>query len=478
MLRAALNFAAGVIVIGAGTYWAYNQANTISEVAAKKLGVSVVQDPLSIETSPSSSMSALPPKTPAAVAPQKNFRGQDQVAYLALMAKFNTGDYFGALALADQAVADHHLSSEFHAWLRLQLPAILASAGWLKIKLGDCDEASRLLMRSDALRRTIESTKGLAFCNQKLNNTAAADEFFQAYLELQPDDLEMQVLYTDSLESQGRFSEAVKILDDVVTEGTGDMQKEASRRLKAMRGRANESHNQATESSRHFVVTFRPSDHEDIIGFVMETLEQAVDEFQDDYAFRDPIGQFEVILYPTDAFRGAVAGGPEWAVGVFDGRLRIPVRQRTTANAAKIDESLRNVLRHELVHALNSQMTGRRPLPPWFEEGLAQRLACGRTGCGPTQFPPTPGDFLATANFDAPYIALSADAAGQAYRQSLYLVRTIESMRGREEGLRGIIRNLNVSGDLSSEAILRPINLNFEQVRTQAALFWKQKNSF
>jgi len=413
-----------------------------------------------------------PPQSPALTA-GKNFAPLDLRTVTDLMAKFNTGDYLGAVTVADQAAVNPQLTATFQQWLREQMPAILISAGWIKIKLGECDEGVRLLTRAEGFRRTLESAKGLAYCHHKLGNIAAADEHFQHYFEMKPEDPDLLRLYADALESQGRFAEAVQSLEAAMTHSDGEQKKTAEQRLAAMRLRSKESRSQTTDSSRNFIITYRSGDHEDLVAVVLETLEQALDEYIEDYGYKEPLTRLEVVLYPFEQFRGIVAGGPEWAEGVFDGRLRIPVKLAQVR--ARDYLFLKMVLRHELVHALNAQMSGGRGLPPWFEEGLAQRLSCPRTGCGKFAFPPTPGTFLPLASFSSSYLTLDAVAAGQAYRQSLYIIYTLESMKTGEDVLRSMIRAVHSSGSLDSDAVLNPAGLTFAEVHKQAADWWAER---
>jgi len=62
-------------------------------------------------------------------------------------------------------------------------------------------------------------------------------------------------------------------------------------------------------------------------------------------------------------YRGAA---PEWSSGLYDGRVRVLVREGGGA-----DPALRATLRHELTHAVLHTFDGR--LPTWLHEGLAQR---------------------------------------------------------------------------------------------------------
>jgi hypothetical protein len=77
-----------------------------------------------------------------------------------------------------------------------------------------------------------------------------------------------------------------------------------------------------------------------------------------------PSRPVEVVFYTLKQFRD-LTGAPDWAVGSFDTRIRIPV-QGALANPRAFDR----VLTHELAHAMVAGVAG-RGVPAWLHEGLA-----------------------------------------------------------------------------------------------------------
>ncbi|MEN9834873.1 MAG: hypothetical protein RL011_1066, partial [Pseudomonadota bacterium] len=333
---------------------------------------------------------------------------EDEAAMQQIYAAFAMGDFAGALNLADAAASDGKFSSEFRHWLSQQMPSILVSAGWSKLRLGDCEQATDWLRRAVALTPAPAAVKGLAVCYYKQKQMMQAREQFLNYLALEPNDSEMLLLYTDVLESEGRFVDAVGILKQLQAlaenpaaglDGTA-----IGHRLRSMQSREKESASMQTEASRNFRLTFRSGDHEDLVAFVLQALEDAADEFRETYGMPAPQSQIEVVMYPAESFQGVTGGGPSWAEGLYDGRIRIPVRPERH-KTEKVDLDI--VLRHELVHALLAQLGDSRNLPPWFGEGVAQRLSCAAHFCTNFEFPPQPGGFLPPDSFATSYLALS-----------------------------------------------------------------------
>lgn len=400
-------------------------------------------------------------------------------AMQAVLGRFATGDFVGALTLADDYALEATLGEAFHEWLAGQMPVLLTSAGWARLKLGDCEAAVQLLRRAEVLKRSEETAKGLGVCHYKLRQMAAAREQLAWFVERRPDDKQVPMLYADALESEGRYDEAVRVLEQLAQEPCAGgaeaaecpSPKALEQRLASMRGRAKESWYQQQETSRYFRLAFRAGDHEELVTYVLQELEDALDEYVESYGFRFPPSPIEVVLYPAGDFKSVVVGGPEWAEGLFDGRIRIPIRDN--ALEARRHEGLRNVLRHELVHALLAAMSDHRSLPPWLDEGIAQALSC-RPRCAGFRFPPSPGSFLDPASFQAPYVSFSPLKAGRAYRQSLYLVVAL-TRRSGEDVIRQIVGAVTTSSDLSSDGLLAPAAVSFKDLHAYAAQLWERR---
>jgi tetratricopeptide (TPR) repeat protein len=74
-----------------------------------------------------------------------------------------------------------------------------------------------------------------------------------------------------------------------------------------------------------------------------------------------------VMLYTEKQFRD-VTLAPEWAGGLYDGRIRVPA-----AGAAQRPRVFERVLVHELAHAMVATIAP-RGVPTWLHEGLAQHF--------------------------------------------------------------------------------------------------------
>ena len=101
-------------------------------------------------------------------------------------------------------------------------------------------------------------------------------------------------------------------------------------------------------------------------------LEDTYQEFGEQFG-RRPVeageGRIEVILYDAAGF-DSVSGLGDWAGGIFDGKIRVPVEDlRTELRFARV----KSVLRHETAHAFTRSIGG-AAVPSWLNEGVAQWL--------------------------------------------------------------------------------------------------------
>lgn len=157
---------------------------------------------------------------------------------------------------------------------------------------------------------------------------------------------------------------------------------------------------------------------------VLQTLESLFQELQTslDYVPREPI---PVVLYTQEQFAN-VTRAPDWVSALNDGKIRVPVQGMTSMN-----QELRNILKHEMVHSFIHQMTGGR-CPVWLNEGLAQRLS-GDT-LQPIGVPLArryaASRYIPLENLEGSFISLDPSDVALAYGQSLAAASVIESRYG------------------------------------------------
>lgn len=407
--------------------------------------------------------------------PKEPFSESGMALFNKLKLMHATGDFLGALKFAQESFANPDTDSVFREWVSRQLPSLFTTAGWIKLKTGECEEANKYFYSAIHFGALPETHKGLGACMHSLHNWPEAASSLATFIMERPQDVDARVLYADALESLGRYDEAVKALEGAV-ESTeiGDRKAAVQNRLQGMHTKAREGSRQRSEYSRRFYVSYREDDHDKLISSVFETLESAADEFSDLTGIAMPDAPIEVVLYRREAFHDILPGGPQWSEGVFDGRIRVPVAPESVQDPKGL---LAVILRHELSHALLASRSGGRTWPTWFDEGLAQYLSCRGRPCQGFTFGPTPGQFSDLRILNEPFVTLSSIEAGRAYAHSLYLVRLMARKRG-EETLKAVFRDVPAHNTITANqvAVLAGFS-DFTQWMDEAKRWWDKRES-
>lgn len=407
---------------------------------------------------------------------ETDFAQSDRAYYLKLKGFFNTGDFLQAKVFFDELWQKRAtLGDHFRQWMERQGPAIYASAGWLELNLGRCPQAIQVFFGASESFPSSESQKGLAVCLHKTQQFGEAESQLKSLIESGNKDPDISVLYSDVLESMGRYEEAVTVLESVQnSELLSDDEKASLQKLlTSMRLRAKEGAEQRTEYFGKFAISFRSGEHDNVVTRVNETLQSALAEFESLFErVLDPSKVIEVILYRSEVFGPSIPGVPSWSEGVFDGRIRVPV----ALNRWRQDpSSLDLVLRHELSHAMVYSIFDQRRLPSWFDEGLAQYLSCRHTSCAEFRFGPTPGDFASRELLEKSFGSLERIDAQRVYTQSHYLM--MSSIHHRGEQVLGTLNEvLPSTGTLTSDVLARAFSFaSFDEWRQSTEQKWIKK---
>jgi hypothetical protein len=158
-----------------------------------------------------------------------------------------------------------------------------------------------------------------------------------------------------------------------------------------------------------------------------------------------------VVLQGQEAFQEA--GTPEWAAGVNDGSIRVPVGGLAGRTLSPRQVA---VLRHELAHSFIAARTGGN-CPTWLQEGVSQWLEGGDParedmGLGPAA---RQGLLHPLLTLEAPFQTLPAADVPRAYAESLSAVAHILRRRGEA----GVVRLLNALGDGHPSEEALPVSL-------------------
>lgn len=156
---------------------------------------------------------------------------------------------------------------------------------------------------------------------------------------------------------------------------------------------------------------------------VLEALTRAHRQYAKRLGFapEDPI---TVVLQTEAQFQDAHV--PDWAAGVNDGTIRVPVR-----GMDHLAPELVRILRHELAHSFITSRTGGN-CPTWLQEGISQWLEGrdpGREDAAAAAAART-GRLIPLLSLEAPFQTLSEHDATLAYAESLSAVAYVARTRG------------------------------------------------
>jgi tetratricopeptide (TPR) repeat protein len=165
------------------------------------------------------------------------------------------------------------------------------------------------------------------------------------------------------------------------------------------------------KGSLHFKILYEGGKHDALTDTVLDILDAAYAEIGGELG-HFPKDEITVILYTEKDFHAATKTA-RWSHGVYDGKIRIPIK-----GASGGDAILRQVLVHEFTHALVHSITP--DCPTWLNEGLAEyfsKSALAKTG-----------QTIPLNRLEGSFMGFSNDQALAAYSESFsaasYLVET------------------------------------------------------
>lgn len=193
----------------------------------------------------------------------------------------------------------------------------------------------------------------------ELQNLERAFQWAQAALAFGPDPDMYSVLGNVYYlrEELGRAIEAWEQSLSLREDGT------ARAALERVRREAEVEEDYDKQRLAHFIVKYEGETMEQTGRLVLRSLEKS-------YAFLKSRLDFEpkepivVILYARREYNDL--GGPDWSAGLFDGKVRVPVR-----GLVSLDQNVESTLRHELTHAFLYAQAGQNA-PRWLQEGMAE----------------------------------------------------------------------------------------------------------
>lgn len=212
----------------------------------------------------------------------------------------------------------------------------------------------------------------------------------------------------------------------------------------------------AAAARAQFRIRYDGGTNEPLAQVVLEVLSGAYEDFARRLGFRpqDPIN---VVL---EMGTGIQDGVPEWAAGVNDGAIRVPLR-----GVEQPTPRLIAVLRHELAHSFIAARTGGN-CPTWLQEGISQWLEGGdpHRDDATVAAAARRGRLLPLLTLEGPFQALPPESVTLAYAESLSAVAHIVKTRGPA----AIVRLLAGLGDglPAEEALPAALALSYPEFQS------------
>ncbi|GAB4556550.1 MAG: tetratricopeptide repeat protein [Geothermobacteraceae bacterium] len=282
---------------------------------------------------------------------------------------FHGGRYLQSLDYLRQA----ERQSPYNEQIRRNLAEVLLAASGQSADRGDWDRSVALLQEGidrypDDARFPLEQAGILLH----LDRLSEAEVLANSVLGIQPESVAARLILGRVYYQSGRLREAID-----VWRKAADLDPE-DRRISEMLARAEREYQVEAGMTRDygpgFVLSYDDAAHGRLSQDILDVLNQAYIEVGS-LLKHFPDQKVEVLVYTRRQFRQST-DSPDWAGGVYDGKIRIPL-----GGIEKMTEPLRALLFHEYAHVVVRRLSHGR-CPVWFNEGIAEVMAAGQYSDG------------------------------------------------------------------------------------------------
>jgi tetratricopeptide (TPR) repeat protein len=215
--------------------------------------------------------------------------------------------------------------------------------------------------------RSADIAFGVGLSAFMLGQNAEAERQFQRTLQIDPSFTGASVFLGELQYRAGRLKEAIATYEAAQKLAPNDSRLKL--KIEEWSAAARTESRYAETRSVHFRALFEGPVDQALARRAVDILEATYLRIGDALQFY-PTQPVDVVLHTSQQFRD-ITRGPAWLVGVYDGRIRVPVK-----GALEQRGDLERVLSHEYVHALVDSVAS-RGVPTWLNEGLAVALEPG-----------------------------------------------------------------------------------------------------
>ncbi len=277
---------------------------------------------------------------------------------------------------------------------------------------------------------------GAGLTARRLSNTARARELLTRALQIDPALAPASQLLGTLLYEAGDIEGAIRVYDAALVRAPDQARMQA--RVEEWRKEAALHEGFRRTLGGHFAVLFEGPAEEDAAAAAVDILEGAYDSIGGLLqAF--PAEPITVVLYTQQQFRD-VTRTPGWSGGLFDGRIRLPVRGGLADR-----REFERVLTHEYVHALVHSVAA-AGVPAWLNEGLAAALESG--GADRARKAVARGTIVPLSQLGRSFESLPVSAVPAAYGGSALAVLEILERVGPSR-LMGLLTDLGAGADFN-----------------------------
>jgi len=329
--------------------------------------------------------------------------------------------------------------------------AVLGRQGWEAIRAGQITEASRLFhdaIADNARDATLFLGAGLAAHLQ--GQEMEARTALQEAVRLNPKLTAAALLLGDITYRMGDLETAVRTYEAALEVEPNNAQIQG--RLESWRKEAALHSRFQQNLSPHFTVLFEGPAEQRLAAAAVDALEAAYWRIGTALLAYPPT-VITVVLYTDEQFRD-ITRSPAWAGGVFDGKIRVPMR-----GALKDPRQLEKVLAHEFTHALVKSVAP-RGVPTWLDEGLAVVFEMGDVKWAERLARQAPSMVPLPRLHDG-FLSLPADQVPLAYAESALAVRMLIE-RGGIPALTALLQDL-AEGQEFTQAFERRVFLSYPE---------------
>jgi len=314
-------------------------------------------------------------------------------------------------------------------------PAGAAREAFEALEAGRYKEADAAFARALSARPDDPAVLlGAGIAARRLSNTARARDLLTRALQIDPALTPASQLLGVLLYEAGDLEGAIRVFDAALVRAPGQAEMQA--KLDAWRQEAALHDGFRRTVGGHFSVLFEGPAEEEAAAAAVEILEAAYDRIGD-LLRTFPAEPITVVLYTQQQFRD-VTRTPGWSGGLFDGRIRLPIRGGLAARA-----EFERVLTHEYVHALvHSVAAG--GVPAWLNEGLAAALETG--GAERAQRDIRRGPLVPLRDLTRSFASLPVTAVPSAYAGSALAALAVLDRAGAPR-LTGLLADLGAGAD-------------------------------